>query len=132
MNETISILVVDDNPAIVGSLADILEIKGFTVHAAASGAQALELLRKHPVDILLTDVKMPEMNGLELYRATRKIYPRLLTIFMTAYSVDDLIQQGIAEGIKIVLDKPLDIHFMLTLFAAEQRLINQARAIAPG
>jgi CheY-like chemotaxis protein len=51
--------VVDDNPAMAETLADILELKGFTVHAAASGAEALEFLQKQPVDILLTDVKMP-------------------------------------------------------------------------
>ena len=123
MSETIRILIVDDNPAIAETLADILKVKGFTVRPAASGAQALQILREQPVDILLTDVKMPGMNGLELYRATRKLYPGLITIFMTAYSADDLIQQGMAEGFKIVLDKPVDINFMVTLFSAERRII---------
>ena len=132
MSETIHILVVDDHPALATALADILEVKGFVVYTAASGAQAQEILRVQPVDILLTDVKMPEMNGLELYRKTRKLYPRLITIFMTAYAADDLIQQGMAEGIKTVLDKPLDINFMVSLFSAEQRLINQARSIDSG
>ena len=72
MSKTISILVVDDNPAMATALADILEVKGFVVHAAASGTEALETLRVEPVDILLTDVKMPGMNGLEFYQATRK------------------------------------------------------------
>jgi len=126
MRETISILVVDDNPAMADSLADILELKGFTVHAATSGAEALGILEKQPVDILLTDVKMPEMNGLELYRKASKAYPNLITIFMTAYAADDLIQQGMAEGIKTVLDKPVDINFMVSLFAAEKRIINKS------
>jgi CheY-like chemotaxis protein len=126
MEETISILVVDDNPAMADTLADILELKGFSVHAAASGAEALEILRKQAVEILLTDVKMPEMNGLELYRETRQAYPGLITIFMTAYAADELIQQGMAEGIKIVLDKPVDINFMVSLFAAEKRIITEA------
>ena len=64
MSETIRILVVDDNPAMADTLADILEVKGFTVHVAASGADALQILKEAPVDILLTDVKMPGMNGL--------------------------------------------------------------------
>ena len=126
MSETICILVVDDNPGIADTLADILEMKGFSVHAAASGAEALEILRKQPVDILLTDVKMPGMNGLELYRETRKAYPKLITIFMTGYSADELIQQGMAEGVKIVLDKPVDIGFLLALFSAEKRIISEA------
>ena len=106
MSEAISILVVDDNLAMADTLADILEAKGFTVHAAASGAEALEILRERPVDILLTDVKMPEMDGLELFRETRSLYPKLITIFMTAYAADDLIQQGMAEGVNTVLTKP--------------------------
>jgi CheY-like chemotaxis protein len=130
MSETLCILVVDDNPSMADSLADILEIKGFTVRAAASGKEALEILREGPVDFLLTDVKMPEMNGLDLYRATRKLYPRLITVFMTAYAADDLIQQGMAEGVKTVLTKPLDIKFLLSFFSAQKRIIN--RAVQPG
>ena len=123
MSETIRILVVDDNLAMADTLVDILDAKGFVVHAAAGGAEALKILQKQPIDILLTDVKMPEMNGLELYRETRKLYPNLITIFMTAYAADDLIQQGMAEGIKTVLDKPVDINFMVTLLSAHRRII---------
>ena len=125
MSETIRILVVDDNPAMAETLADILEMKGFSVHAAVSGVEALEILRKQPIDILLTDVKIPGMNGLELYRETRKAYPKLVTIFMTAYTADELIRQGMAEGVKTILDKPVDIGFLLALFSAEKRIINE-------
>jgi len=127
MDESINILVVDDNPAMATALADVLEVKGYIVHMASSGKEALEILREHPIHILLTDVIMPEMNGLELYRATRKGYPNLITIFMTAYAADDLIQQGMAEGIKTVLTKPVDISFMLLLFSAHKRRITEAR-----
>lgn len=126
MVDSISILVVDDNPAMATALADVLEVKGYTVHKASSGKEALEILKGHPVEILLTDVIMPEMNGLELYRVTRKKYPTLITIFMTAYAADDLIQQGMAEGIKTVLTKPVDISLMLQLFSAHKRLITEA------
>jgi CheY-like chemotaxis protein len=122
MGETISILVVDDNLSNADSLADILELKGFVVTVASSGAQALQILHEHPVDILLTDVKMPAMNGLELYRETRQLYPNLTTIFMTAYSADELIQQGRLEGVKAILDKPLDIHFLLSLLRSLERI----------
>jgi len=124
MNETMSILVVDDNLAMADTLVDILDAKGFVVHSAAGGVGALEILQKQPIDILLTDVKMPEMNGLELYRETRKLYPNLITIFMTAYAADDLIQQGMAEGVKTVLTKPVEINFLLLLFSSYKRRIN--------
>jgi len=129
-SETIRILVVDDNPAMADTLADILEVKDFTVHAAASGANALEIQRDQPVDILLTDVKMPGMNGLELYRETRKLYHKLITIFMTAYSADELIQQGMSEGVKTILDKPLDMNFLVRLLSAYRRTIAEAGKMA--
>jgi CheY-like chemotaxis protein len=118
MSETFSILVVDDNPSLANILADILELKGYKVHSAISGAEALEILRDHPVDIMLTDVKMPDMNGVVLYRETRKTHPKLTTFLMTAYAADDLIQQGMKEGIRTVLSKPLKIEFLLSLFSA--------------
>jgi two-component system, NtrC family, response regulator HydG len=121
MIDSVYVLVVDDNLSNVRTLTDILDVKGFEVQSAESGAEALEVLREHPVDILLTDVKMPGMNGLELFRETRKLNPGLITIFMTAYSADELIQQGMAEGVKTVLDKPLEINFMLHLFSAYKK-----------
>ena len=126
MSGSISILVVDDNPSMASSLADILEIKGFEVHAAYSGAEAMEILRDHSVDILLTDVRMPDMNGVELYRATRKTYPNLITFLMTAYAADDIIQKGMTEGIKTVLNKPVDMDLLLSLVSAYKKIITRA------
>jgi two-component system, response regulator YesN len=115
MNDTVSVLIVDDHPSMALSLADVLEAKGFIVHAASSGAEALVILQEHPVDILLTDVIMPEMNGVALYREAKKIKPRLTTFLMTAYSADALIEQGMKEGIKTVLNKPLDIELLIMM-----------------
>jgi CheY-like chemotaxis protein len=126
MGETFTILIVDDNPSMASSLADILDAKGYEIYVANSGAEALEILQAHPVEILLTDVRMPDMNGVELYRATRNIYPKLCTILMTAYSADDIIQQGMKEGIKTVLNKPVDMDFLLSLFSAYKRIITKA------
>jgi two-component system, NtrC family, response regulator HydG len=122
MSDTISVLIVDDIPSMAETMADVLDARGFQVYPANSGAAALEILRKHPVNILLTDVIMPEMNGLMLYRAARKINPRLTTILMTAYAADDLIQQGMKEGIKTVLNKPVDMNLLISLLAAIGRL----------
>jgi CheY-like chemotaxis protein len=125
MSESLSILVVDDSPSMATSLVDILDIKGFEVYAAQSGAEALEILREHAVDILLTDVIMPDMNGVELYREARKIHQNLTTFLMTAYAADGIIQQGMAEGIRTVLNKPLNIDFLLTLFSVTMGFITK-------
>lgn len=66
---------------------------------------------------------MPNMNGVELYRETRKIKPNLTAILMTAYASEDNIQQGMTEGIKTVLTKPVDINFLLSILSGTQKLI---------
>ncbi|MBS1251656.1 MAG: Response regulator receiver protein [Anaerolineales bacterium] len=115
------ILIVDDNPSMTKTLADVLAAKGYVVHAAYSGAEALKILHDQPVDIMLTDVRMPDLNGVELYREIRKTGTLPLTFLMTAYAADDIIQEGLEEGIKTVLTKPLDIDFLLTLLSAAVR-----------
>jgi two-component system, NtrC family, response regulator HydG len=117
MKEQTHILVVDDNLSMAKTIASILAFKGYAVHCAYSGSEALKILYKLPVDILLTDIKMPGMNGVELYREIRKVRPRLITYLMTAYASSDILQQGIDDGIEDVLLKPLDIERLLSLLA---------------
>jgi CheY-like chemotaxis protein len=125
MSKPISVLVVDDIASMAESLADVLEARGFIAHSACSAAEALKILQEHPVDILLTDVIMPGMNGVALYRKTRQTHPQLTTFLMTAYAADDLIQQGMMEGIKTVLNKPIDIELLFTLCTAVAGLIRK-------
>lgn len=116
MSEIMAILVVDDQPEVATTLADILELKGFKVYPAFSGLEALKVLDEHPIDILLTDVRMPDMNGVALYLESRKKHPSVTTYLMTAYAADEIIQQGMKEGIKTVLTKPLDIDLIVAMF----------------
>ena len=115
MNASTAILVVDDNPSMTETLTDILQVQGYAAYAAYSAAEALEILQSQTIHVMLTDVMMPDMNGLELFRRTRATHPRLITFMMTGYAADDLIQQGIAEGVKSVLIKPLDFTLLLNL-----------------
>lgn len=118
MKNQSDILVVDDNPTMAQTLADILHAKGYQVHTAFCGEEALQVLENEAIDIMLTDVRMPDMSGVELYRRSRDIQPLMRTFLMTAYSADDVIQQGLNEGIKTVLTKPLDVNLLLTLIDA--------------
>jgi CheY-like chemotaxis protein len=126
MSESIAILVVDDNPTMANTLSDILDVKGFKVYSATSGEKALAVLRDNLVDILLTDVRMPDMNGVVLYRKSRQTHPKMVTLLMTAYAADDIIQQGMMEGIRTVLTKPLDIDFLISILSAYQRIFSHA------
>ena len=125
MSDQTTILVVDDNPPMAKTLTDILILKGYVVYTAYSGAKALEILKSHAVHIMVTDVIMPDMDGVALYRQVKKTHPQLITFLMTAYAADEIIQQGIAEGIKTVLTKPVDINLLLNLvMAVEQVYFN--------
>jgi CheY-like chemotaxis protein len=122
MNALTTILVVDDNPPMAKTLQDILVIKGYAAYIAFSGAEALEVLQSQKIDILLTDVIMPEMNGVALYRKAMEIHPHLIGFLMSAYSNDDIIRQGLAEGIKTILPKPLDINLFLSMVSAVEHV----------
>jgi CheY-like chemotaxis protein len=125
MSDQTTILVVDDNPPMAKTLTDILILKGYVVYTAYSGAKALEILKRHTVHIMVTDVIMPDMDGVALYRQVKKTYPQLITFLMTAYAADEIIQQGIAEGIKTVLTKPVDINLLLNLVMAVEQVYFQ-------
>jgi DNA-binding NtrC family response regulator len=80
-----TILVVDDEPDILFSLQALLR-RDFEVHTAESGARALEVLRQHPVHVIMTDQRMPEMTGVELLRRVCNEYPEATRIIFTGYA----------------------------------------------
>jgi CheY-like chemotaxis protein len=80
------ILVIDDDPLIQETLTIVLEDHGHAVVAAADGRQGLKELRQGGVDLIITDVLMPESDGLEVIRAVRKEFPRLRVVAMSGGS----------------------------------------------
>ena len=118
MDQKLRILIVDDDRRMTRTLADILSISGHEPVEADCGAQALEILRKQEFDCVLTDVKMPDMDGVELHRRLRLAQPGLPVLLMTAYAADETIRKGLAEGVVGVFDKPLDINNLLAFLTS--------------
>lgn len=108
MNKPIRVLIVDDDPSILEVLEARLAAGGFSVHRASSGPKALELLRKTEIDILVSDIKMPEMSGLELLQKTRVLFPQLPVIFLTAYGTIPDAVDAVKAGAVDYLTKPFD------------------------
>ncbi len=108
MNHTMNILLVDDDPAILSVLEARLVSAGLKVFIAGNGPQALEILNSHHVDVLVSDVKMPDMNGMELLEEVRSIKPELPVIFMTAYGTIPDAVSSVKAGVVDYLSKPLD------------------------
>ena len=102
-----TILVVDDDASNLSVLARILRREGYVPVAAASGREAMAELRSHPVDLVLTDLKMPGMSGIELLRAVRKVDPTVEVVVMTAYGTVESAVEAMKEGAYDFVSKPL-------------------------
>ncbi len=125
MNPILTVLIVDDDKRMTRTLADILNLSGFKAVEASSAQEALTLLETQAIDCVLTDVRMPDMDGVEFHRHLHISYPGLPVLLMTAFASDEIIQQGLEDGVVGVLDKPLDISHLLSFFAslAKQRVV---------
>ena len=108
MSKSIRVLIVDDDPSILEVLDARLTAADFTVQKAANGPDALELLNKRQIDILVSDIKMPEMSGLELLEKTRIFLPQLPVIFLTAYGTIPDAVEAVKAGAVDYLTKPFE------------------------
>ena len=109
VSKQLRILIVDDNQMMTKTLRDIFELKGYQVKVAYSGLEGLEMATRDSFDCILSDVKMPDLTGVDLYRAIKTEYPQLPFVLMTAYATDNLIEEGLKEGVVSVLSKPLNL-----------------------
>ncbi len=101
------VLVVDDEPAIVESLTKIFRREGLNVLSATDGNAGLDLLRKHRVGVLLTDLMMPQTSGMDLLRAAKTIAPETEVVLMTAYGTVETAVDAMKEGAYDFVTKPL-------------------------
>jgi len=85
MHKDFHILVVDDDTSFRQSLSKVLIGMGLSVHAACNGKEALALLEKQKVHLVFSDIKMPEMTGLELVKKIKQLYPDTPVVLVTAY-----------------------------------------------
>lgn len=125
MEEKGNIFIVDDNAGLCRILSFVLRRKGYAVTTANDGAEAFEKAKETPFDIIFMDIKMPLMNGVETYRRVKKIRPEAVVIMMTAYGVEDLVQEALDEGAFAIMYKPLDIEKVISL-------IEEAKEVGKG
>jgi two-component system response regulator HydG len=104
---TQAILVVDDDESNRVTLQRLLGREGFQVVDVASGREAMEVLRAERVDLVLTDLKMPGMSGIDLLRAVRTVDPDIEVVVMTAYGTVETAVEAMKEGAYDFVAKPL-------------------------
>jgi PAS domain S-box-containing protein len=130
------ILVVDDDAGICQSLKDLLEEERCNIETAASGVVAMEWLSRQEFDVMLSDVVMPDMDGYELYQASKKKMPNLPVVLMTAfnYDRDHIIKRSCLEGLQgVIFKKPVNPVMLKKLLLQQCRpeQANPQPSVAP-
>jgi DNA-binding response OmpR family regulator len=110
----ISVLFVEDDAATRKMVANMLKVNGFNCIVAENGYVGLELYRRHTPEIVLSDIMMPVMNGLEMARAIRAESPEVQVIFMTALGESNVILDAIDIGVTQYVVKPVELSKLLT------------------
>jgi len=127
-----NILVVDDEKNMLRSLQNVLDAEGWGVLVAESGTKALKVLLETPVSLIISDARMPEMDGFQLLEAVKKKFPALPFIMVTAYATPQLAVKAIKAGARDYLAKPFDpeelIHVVENTLQRE-RLLEENRQL---
>ncbi|GAB4488871.1 MAG: hypothetical protein OHK006_19830 [Thermodesulfovibrionales bacterium] len=117
------VLVVDDDPHMLNSTAAMLSGRGYGVITSSSAEQALDEVKKGSSDLVLSDIRMPDMSGLELLRSVHRISADIPVILMTAYADMEVAVSAIQDGAFDFLMKPFKGEYLFhTIEKAEKHL----------
>jgi DNA-binding NtrC family response regulator len=128
MKENARILVVDDEPMVCLALTNWLEEENYLAQAVEDGPRAIDAVREENWDIVLLDLRMPGMDGMEVLKQIKEIAPQTVVIMMTAYASIPGAVQAMKDGAYDYIVKPLDVDqltLMLQRIAEHQRLITE-------
>jgi len=124
------ILVVDDQAGFCNHICAILESEGYEVYSANTASDAMDIFLSQSFDILLTDIKMPDVNGRELFTMARKVDPNISGIVMTAYGTVSSAVECIKEGMTDYIEKPFEPERLVIAIERtlkERRLVEEIR-----
>lgn len=124
-NHTTRILIADDEPLMRSVSVEILRLSGYETLSAENGVQALDILRTQPVDLVLTDVMMPEMNGIELLRHIRDEISETLPVIIVSGSLLNA-ARTMENTYTTAMEKPYDFHILLETI---DRMITRNRQL---
>ena len=109
MDNQIRILVVDDEPKICHLIEQILKLEGYQVDISFSGVEALQMIKRYNYQMLLTDLKMPGIDGLELIQKAKELNPEISTLIITGHATVETAVQSLRHGVDDYIKKPFNI-----------------------
>jgi len=115
MTDKHRILIVDDNESLCKTMSLILGRRGYAVTTARDGPEAVVRVKENPFDVIFLDIKMFPIDGVETYKRIKKVRPEAVVMMMTAYALEDLVQEALQEGAYGIIYKPLDIERVLAI-----------------
>lgn len=126
-----NLLVVDDEQSYRQLLSLVFETEGHTVRAAMNGREALEMLEAETAEVIVSDVRMPDMDGISLLRAAKEIYPDIGMVMMTAFATVDTARDAFKLGADDFIQKPFDVEELKLIVRKtldKQQLVVENRA----
>ena len=109
------ILIVEDDEAMRSLLKDFLDEEGFGTESVSNGSDALKKLMDQPFDLIITDIQMPGLTGLDILPGIKKLQPEAPVIVITAFGSDELYRRSFEKGATGYLEKPIHINKLRTL-----------------
>ena len=116
--EALRILIVDDEEELVSALEERLNLRGFQAQGVTTGRAALEFLEAEECDVVLLDIKMPGLSGLEVIRRIKDMKPRLQVVLLTGHGSVKSVEDGMALGAFDYLMKPVKIDSLVRVLTA--------------
>jgi two-component system response regulator (stage 0 sporulation protein F) len=117
----VTIMVVDDRMGIRKLLKEVLLGAGYHVITAAGGDEAIELISNNTADMVLLDMKMSGMDGLETLTVLKKLCPQVIILIMTAYEELEVLKEAMRRGASGCISKPFDIEELKEVIAEKLR-----------
>ena len=111
----VRIMIIEDDEAMRSLLEDFFEEEGFETDSASNGADALRILSKDHLDLIVTDIRMPGLTGLDILPRVRRLKPETPIIVMTAYGSEDVRRRSLESGATTYLEKPIHLSKLRTL-----------------
>jgi DNA-binding NtrC family response regulator len=126
-----NLLIVDDEQSYRQLLTLVFEGNGHQIRTAMNGREAIEMLQKEPAEVIITDVRMPDMDGIELLRAAREFLPDVGVVLMTAFATVDTAREAFKLGADDFIQKPFDVEELKVIVKKafeRQVLLDENRA----
>lgn len=109
------VLFVDDEEELVGAVVERLELRKIAATGATSGEEALALLEKHSFDVVVLDVRMPGLGGLDVIKRIKSSHPGLEVVLLSGHGSSEDVEEGLRLGALDYLQKPVDLDNLIQI-----------------